>query len=558
MSSSTTPPQPSTTYSDNAEIPVLSPLPQAHLSTGRLPSSGHLVLTSYPGTHGDTPTVIRLQDADPFTLNSAQRSNAELQAMANLAVATLPPTTPPQNTRPQPQPYHSRSQLVRFMSMIGIGRNATPERKALVTVLQNATVVIIMLVLTATIFKSPLDSNLTEWVACDRPLGIWASIWVVRATLASILAFWEYQREKIRNTRRSDQENNAGAAWNPPATTPAGGNSNLNVPSSAAADLPLMTSNEPITFPYNRLYQRLTILSSLLTLTWFLTAHILVYTSINSCRRSSPHLWWLNFGILCTLYLMVVEVLILGLIVLLIAPIFIFLYNVILMCLGRHPIQRPNELKPDVPKLSKSIVDKIPLVVYIPPPDAEQDANAENHSYPPASKPLTPAPQKRSTFFRSLSSFKKSQEKGEKGTKDKKSSWEDNWEQTDYPFVTLAGNRATCAICLMDFEEPERKKAVEKDTEAEKAPHKEPTSISSEPQVDTEGAQTQVQLTETEGDLPRLEDAGEGVQPLRLLECGHVFHKTCLDPWLLDVSGRCPTCQRPVDKTKNRTQPATH
>lgn len=26
-----------------------------------------------------------------------------------------------------------------------------------------------------------------------------------------------------------------------------------------------------------------------------------------------------------------------------------------------------------------------------------------------------------------------------------------------------------------------------------------------------------------------------------------VSQKTCLDPWLLDVSGRCPVCQRQVE-----------
>ena len=81
------------------------------------------------------------------------------------------------------------------------------------------------------------------------------------------------------------------------------------------------------------------------------------------------------------------------------------------------------------------------------------------------------------------------------------------------------------------------------------------------------------EVTEEERDALKLNDAGEGAQPLRLLSCGHVFHvsillslsffrhpssllltglgraaqKTCLDPWLTDVSGRCPICQRPVE-----------
>lgn len=58
-----------------------------------------------------------------------------------------------------------------------------------------------------------------------------------------------------------------------------------------------------------------------MTLSWFLTAHILEYTSIQTCRVTSPHLWWLIFGILCIMYLMVLEVVLLGLLVLVIAPI---------------------------------------------------------------------------------------------------------------------------------------------------------------------------------------------------------------------------------------------
>ncbi len=66
---------------------------------------------------------------------------------------------------------------------------------------------------------------------------------------------------------------------------------------------------------------RLTLLSSLITLSWFLTANILAYTSIDTCRHAAPHLWWLIFAILCIMYLMVLEVVLLGFVVLVVAPI---------------------------------------------------------------------------------------------------------------------------------------------------------------------------------------------------------------------------------------------
>lgn len=72
-----------------------------------------------------------------------------------------------------------------------------------------------------------------------------------------------------------------------------------------------------------------------------------------------------------------------------------------------------------------------------------------------------------------------------------------NRGQLKYPLHPLPAHRATCPICLCDFEEPE--------------PEQEP-----EP------------------------------EPLRLLDCGHVMHRSCVDQWLTTVSGRCPVCQKAV------------
>jgi hypothetical protein len=47
-------------------------------------------------------------------------------------------------------------------------------------------------------WKNILDptQTQTEWEACDRPLGAWAVLWVVRVVLASGLAYWDYVRIK--------------------------------------------------------------------------------------------------------------------------------------------------------------------------------------------------------------------------------------------------------------------------------------------------------------------------------------------------------------------------
>lgn len=40
-------------------------------------------------------------------------------------------------------------------------------------------------------------------------------------------------------------------------------------------------------------------------------------------------------------------------------------------------------------------------------------------------------------------------------------------------------------------------------------------------------------------------------QRLRKLECGHVFHKKCLDGWLNQLHFTCPLCRSPVPNVTN-------
>ena len=48
-------------------------------------------------------------------------------------------------------------------------------------------------------------------------------------------------------------------------------------------------------------------------------------------------------------------------------------WNIFLIVLGRHPIQNPHYINPEIGKLSKAIVEKIPLVMYIPFPPGEDE-----------------------------------------------------------------------------------------------------------------------------------------------------------------------------------------
>ncbi|KAF8200813.1 hypothetical protein BJ912DRAFT_947237 [Pholiota molesta] len=543
----------------------------------RAPEGVHLpsihITEATPNLHDVRPTSNNAAEVD-VRPPSPHRSRPPSTPLNDLSPAQLRPPTPIPPAPPfhEPRPpilptaanslrapntpehqnnvansQHNGSLYMRLSLYFGLGRHASRARKALVSLIwticwNSAQVIVIttMLILSGTLFKSHTTPSLSEWKACDRPLGPWASIWVVRAILALVLAIWEYRRDQISQMARDDIEG-AGIDDRPSASAIAqhnGANINdqghrptthYNDPSNNVA------APQPPALAHSALYSRLTLLSSLITLSWFLTAHILEYSSINTCRHSSPHLWWLVFGILCIMYLMVLELVLLGVIVLIITPILFIFWNIFLICLGRHPIQNPGMIKPEIKGLPKSVVERIPLVIYIPPPpqdekEKENDTHAP-HIYPPKNPPVFNAPQKRFKLLRNFSSFKSKkgngngaigEKEGEVASKDDVDAedqgpiaWEDNWEKTDYPFVALEGNRAAY------------------------------TTLSSSSSSPTETQDATISEEQRQQNL-RLEDAGEGPQPLRLLACGHVFHRTCLDPWLIDVSGRCPICQRPV------------
>ncbi|KIP10867.1 hypothetical protein PHLGIDRAFT_33625 [Phlebiopsis gigantea 11061_1 CR5-6] len=429
-------------------------------------------------------------------------------------------------------------------------------------------VVITTLLVYSSKHESPTMPGESEWKACERPLGTWNTIWIIRNFFACSYAYWtwrvEVKADQLRrgltgSSRSPDLENTLTArpARHPRHNTRAGRDPMSPLTSNFDVTMNDERHTRPATPPVY--LARLGNLTDALGIVWFLTAHILVYTSVKTCRFAAPHLWWLSFSIICILYFMILEVFLVGLVVFIFWPVFYLAWNIFLLCIGRHPMQR-TPLKHQIGEVPQSVVDQIPLVLYIPSPPDESSPDPEKekdgdspsvpYTYPPHSG-KQPVKKRRFVFFRRSKKTKSGSRKGRSGDEDgEPQTWEDNWVPGDYPFVRLEGHRASCAICLLDYEPPRRKGSYgSHDTAA--APKVPASPPSAEPEVQ----EVQVdELTQEDADRLKLEDAGEGAQPLRLLWCGHVFHKTCIDPWLTDVSGRCPICQRSVQEPKKGTK----
>lgn len=275
-------------------------------------------------------------------------------------------------------------------------------------------------------------------------------------------------------------------------------------------------------------------------------------------------------------------------------------WNIFLICLGRHPLQNPHYINPEIGKLSKNIVEKIPLVLYIPPPPEEElkekneAPNAtsetrtsgepvgreeevivdgasiepttivteqaqkqeqhevqveETHTYPPLSPPppIWTSKTSRFSFFvrRPSKAGVSTSANGEPEHPPYEGAWEDTWERGNerLPFIRLAGNRAVCAVCLMDFEAPKRRVArsvirgwssfgnlLKSGGDGKQDPEKGGGDEGEEKAENAAGtgageANAAIQEVPVGGENTlRLVDAGDGPQPLRLLPCGHVFH----------------------------------
>ena len=197
-------------------------------------------------------------------------------------------------------------------------------------------------------------------------------------------------------------------------------------------------------------------------------------------------------------------------------------------------MQRPP-LRHEIGKLSRSVVDQIPLVLYIPPPPEEDNKDSTDDKTPTAPYTYPPLPTSKPAKKRRFAFLRRSKKLNAGNTSRKSSAapkdgepktWEDNWVPGDYPFVRLEGNRAACAVCLMDFEEPKRMNSeatVAAKQEATPSPTQTDAEADASASTDVQEIRVSEVTREDEAQL-HLEDAGEGSQPLRLLPCGHVFH----------------------------------
>ena len=59
---------------------------------------------------------------------------------------------------------------------------------------------IIALLIYSSKHPSPEYPDVNEWRACNKPLGLWNSIWAVKVGLDCVVVFWGYRREKASRT----------------------------------------------------------------------------------------------------------------------------------------------------------------------------------------------------------------------------------------------------------------------------------------------------------------------------------------------------------------------
>ncbi|OJT10942.1 hypothetical protein TRAPUB_12563 [Trametes pubescens] len=484
---------------------------------------------------------------------------------------------PTDTNRGSPPRAPRRSPWKRFLEFMGYAGPSDSERRArrrrvslaifLFSAVGQIAIVVVLTVSSATNKSLQPDyPGQSEFQSCSD-LGILNLIWLGRVVFVVYLLFWaRWMKRVLSRRRRNDAQ---------PATAPApplNAQGEVDLEAAALQDEPVQPTLTDYICPMNVIAMHVLLikLSPALTLVWFVTGVLLTIQRGPHCREASPSVLALTATMLLIIYIRFVIQLILSLI--------------------RIIVVRRRTGRPAIGKLSQAEVDRIPLVLYIPPPPGDDTTGPAKPllsptSYPPALPKLPPAAAKKKKRFIAFKPIqtrmrthapplpRSVEDDVERGVVQHSigaintlalvNSWDAMWAPAPYPLVRLPENKATCMICLCEFEEP-RKLA---DADADAAPDMPDTEsgdadgeaheMASVPPLSPVAGQPPGAIEEVQVEPPREADAqtvemaheeGEdALQPLRLLSCGHAYHKECIDPWLTQKSGRCPYCQTRVE-----------
>ncbi|KAI0636435.1 hypothetical protein C8Q77DRAFT_501550 [Trametes polyzona] len=503
---------------------------------------------------------------DPSTASSPALAHGQDAGAPNSAVPNAVRGEGPTSTQSANQAAEapaSRSLWRRLLEFLGHAGESDAERRerrrrmSLVifvasAILQISAIVVITVLAATRLSPQPERRGQTQFEACSD-LAILNLIWLGRVVFVVYLLFWARWMKRVLTRRRDTAR--AAAQANPAASANAQGDVDIEAEALMEPTNPTLTD---YICPMNVIAMHILLikLSPALTLVWFVTGLLLTIQRGGHCRTASPLITALTTTLLLIIYIR-------------------FLIHLVLSTL-RIVMARRRSNQRTIGKLSQSEVDRIPLVLYIPPPpEVKEDSTSPEPpsrpiSYPPSlPKPPPRAVTKKKRFIhfrpkRLRSSTLSMEGDLEQGVVQNSlgainslalvNSWDAMWAPAPYPLVRLPENKATCTICLCDFEEPKkvgagRPPASPVNVEAAETPSVPPLSpAAGQPPGTIEEVEVEAPRAADAQTVERADDEGaDALQPLRLLSCGHAYHKECIDPWLTQKSGRCPYCQTRVE-----------
>ncbi|KAG8903713.1 hypothetical protein FRB99_002849 [Tulasnella sp. 403] len=358
---------------------------------------------------------------------------------------TITSTPTPTTHRHSPTPVEARrSTITAFSAFRGLwplvkfifSRDGREVRKQLsiclraIFTLSQVIIVIVFLSLSGSVWTSKTDPDISEWHACDRPLGAWSTIWGVRGCFNIMMHAWEWRRywdqrrararrdvespEDRTPVQRYNRDSTLMSEVRAPPVPPTPSSPQPSYDSPTRATIPRQTTQPSISAmergtavaqpqpnstqsPRNvrgtqtqsdQMFDRMDTILTILGIVHFVGNNIFLYTSVYSCRIVAPHVWWLAFGIVCLGYVIVVELLLIAFVVFVLGPFLLLVLNILMLCLGRRVDANGNpQIHAEIPKMDKRLLALIPLKIYIPSPfdDDTPDETSPNPTYPPNS-----------------------------------------------------------------------------------------------------------------------------------------------------------------------------